>query len=110
MIKILSSKEELSKLKGNLTEIVKVTFDLCNINRLNGKYLFEREGNKNNFFRKNPNSEEIEVLSCETPYLNVDKKIGVSFNIIHYIQKKINSGNKIYEELKNKLNSFGLWL
>ncbi len=76
--RIPSSERQFIELRGDFTETVKLNFSVGENNKLNGWYVFERTTKgKNKFFRKPNDSGLIDIISCNTQYLQFDRNLGV---------------------------------
>lgn len=105
---IPSSKIEFLNLRGDLTETVRITFPPGS--KLNGDYVFERTPYEiNKFVRKSPDSELIDLVSCHTKGLVIDKKLGIIPHYQFYSYKSIDPENKEYDVLKERLSAIGEW-
>ena len=107
---IISSERQLLELRGDFTELVRVTTEPGEQNALNGWYVYERTaGEGNRFIRKRATFSMIEVISCGNGYLRFDRNLGILPNAFEMNYRPVGPNNKEFEVLKTKLTDVGEW-
>lgn len=113
--RICSSETELLSLKGDFSELVKVTFVSDNpkcYDILSGDYFFvcrNSKDAKNLFVRQSIVPPVIDRLYCATEHLQFDDQKGIILSPAHYLYLPLGFGDLEYDGLKKKLESLGSW-
>ena len=108
--RIPRSEREFLDLRGDFSESVQLTFPGERRPGLTGWYVFIKEGEKNTFVRKSSGSELIDIIGCETKYLQFDRNMGVMPNSHYYNYQPLGPRNQEkYEEMKKRLLAVGEW-
>lgn len=108
---ICSRENEFLKLKGDGTESVMVTIDHDKLSDVNGWYVFLKTDKGGNRFVKQSlnNLPLIDMVLCETKYIQFDGDNGLSPNSFQYHYRPIGVNHEEYEGLKAKLEEVGEW-
>ena len=107
---IIGNERRFLELKGDFTELLKVTFCSGDHSQFTGWYIFERTNEKNRFVRKIRGSEVIDTFACATEYLQFDRNAGILLNSYNYNYEPIGSEHPVeYASLRERLSVVDEW-
>jgi hypothetical protein len=98
--------EEFLSLRGDGTELVRLTVGGDRFSAWDGDYVFSREGDEENRFVRQDEvcSPLISMISCRTEYLRFHAQAGITPNSLYYEDTLLNSDSgDIYARAKERL-------
>jgi len=112
---ICKSEREFLALKGDGSEVVKLTIDFSKPSDLNGWYLFlKTKGNTNQFVKQSlSHLPLIDRVFCDTQYFQFDSERGLLPNNIHFnyqpLSVEMDGSKEEYHRLQDLLEEVGEW-